>query len=134
MYTWIFILVVNLFLVAGLGIIMMKSSQYRSMKPLVFILITALILGGLWLGAQDYLAERTIQSAEPVMQWEQCPATDRNIYYDAENGTYFFVTYDDWKAFPLFHRNYLDPVKTAEFVELNEQMEQYNIRNMLLKK
>ena len=132
MYTWVLILVVNMMIIGAIGIVMMKRTGYHSIKPLLFILIIALIFGGIWFGAQNHLSERTIQAAEPVIQWEQCPTADKNIYYDSQDGTYFFVTYDDWEFFPMFHRNYLDPIQAAEFVELSSRLEQYDINDMLL--
>lgn len=135
MYTWILILIANMIVISTIGIILMRRSRYRSMKPLLFILVTALLVGGIWLSAQNHLENEIIGSAEALMTWEQCPdSSDKTIYFDSEEGVYFFVTYDDWEFAPLFKRNYLDPVRTAEFVELSSLVEDYEISDMLISK
>lgn len=134
MYSWLIVLLVNMMIIAVVSMVLMKHSRYRSIKPLLFVLVAALLFGGIWLSAQNHLSERAICNAAPVMEWEQCPLDDKNIYYDEEEGSYFFVTYDDWEFFPMFHRNYLDPIQAAELVNLTSQLEQYNIDNMILEK
>ena len=135
MYTWILILVANMLVIATVGIILMRRSRYRSMKPLLFILVAALSFGGIWLAAQNHLENKIIGTAEALITWEQCPEnSDKTIYFNSEEGSYFFVTYDNWEFAPLFKRTYLDPVRTAEFVELSTLIEDYKINNMIISK
>ena len=135
MYTWALILVANMLVLAGGSILLMKRSGYRSIKPLVFLVVIALVTGGIWLTAQNHLEETVIGQSKAVMTWEQCPSdSNKVIYYDEEEGSYFFVTYDNWEVAPLFKRNYLDPIRTAEFVNLHFKMENYKIENMIISK
>lgn len=133
MYTWIFILVFNMIIICSVGVVMMRRSRYRSLKPLLFILVTAVLVGIMWCSAQEYLEANTIGTAEAMTVWEECPNnSDKVIYHDSEEGSYFFVTYDDWSVTSLFKRNYLDPVKAAEFVELSSMVEDFDIDNMII--
>ena len=81
------------------------------------------------------LENAVIGNAQAVMKWDKCPSeTDRVIYYDEEENSYFFVTYENWEFAPLFKRNYLDTVRTAELVGLHSQIESYTLDDLFISK
>ena len=135
MYTWGLILVFIMLVLAAGSVILMRRSGYKSMQPLLLLLIAAIIAGGVWLTAQNHMENAVIGNAQAVMKWDKCPSeTDRVIYYDEEENSYFFVTYENWEFAPLFKRNYLDTVRAAELVDLHSQIESYTLDDLFISK